>query len=176
MSAFANTDRRFRFERDVDVSGVSGVGVVATGILFADGQAVVRWIVADKPQSTVVYATLADAVLIHGHDGKTRLVFEDVLDDAAPAPFAQAIPLGTEFEVGDRTMLPTRYAVHSAMMQQEGVPAAPMILVDLDGLTDAGNASLRLLIPEPLAIAIRDAVNVSLKQLENVRRGRPAGS
>jgi hypothetical protein len=74
---FVNRDRRFRFERDVDVSGVSGVGVVATGILFADGQAVVRWIVPDKPQSTVVYSSLHDAELIHGHDGKTRLVFDD---------------------------------------------------------------------------------------------------
>lgn len=80
MSGFVNLDRRFRFERDVDVSGVSGTGVVATGVLFADGQVVVRWIVPDKPQSTVVYATLADAQLIHGHDGKTRLVFEGVLE------------------------------------------------------------------------------------------------
>lgn len=74
---FVNRDRRFHFERDADVSGVSGIGVVATGTLFADGQAVVRWIVADKPQSTVVYSSLHDAELIHGHDGKTRLVFDD---------------------------------------------------------------------------------------------------
>jgi hypothetical protein len=81
---FTNRDRRFHFARDVDVSGVSGTGVVATGVLFADGQAVVRWIVDDKPQSTVVYADLVDAELIHGHDGKTRLVFDDV--DPEPAP------------------------------------------------------------------------------------------
>lgn len=82
---FTNHDRRFRFERDADVSGVSGTGVVATGILFADGQAVVRWIVADKPQSTVVYSSLHDAELIHGHDGKTRLVFDDAYDPSTPA-------------------------------------------------------------------------------------------
>lgn len=77
MIDFANRDRRFHFERDEDVSGVSGVGIVATGILFADGQAVVRWTVPDKPQSTVVYSSADDARAIHGHDGKTRLVYDD---------------------------------------------------------------------------------------------------
>ncbi|MEP6477833.1 MAG: hypothetical protein ABJB03_00450 [Rhodoglobus sp.] len=84
---------------------------------------------------------------------------------------AEAIPPGAEFEVGGKTMLPHRYAVHSAMLQQEGVAGEPMILVDLDGPTDTGEASLRLLIPEALAVAIRDAVNVSLAQLEQLRRG-----
>jgi hypothetical protein len=82
---------------------------------------------------------------------------------------AEAIPLGSEFEVGGQTMLPHRYAVHSAMLLNEGGASEPMILVDLDGLTDAGQASLRLLIPEALAIAIRDGVNVSLAQLEHLR-------
>lgn len=86
---------------------------------------------------------------------------------------AHALPLGSEFEVGGKTMLPTRYAVHSAMLQQENTPAEPMVLIDLDGITDAGNATLRLLVPEALAAAIRDAVTVSLEQLANVRRGGP---
>ncbi|MBY0396481.1 MAG: hypothetical protein K2X91_08435 [Thermoleophilia bacterium] len=82
---FVNRDRRFHFERVEDVSGVSGTGVVATGILFADGQAIVRWIVGDKPQSTVLYSSLHDAEAIHGHDGKTRLVFDDDYDPSTPA-------------------------------------------------------------------------------------------
>ena len=84
---------------------------------------------------------------------------------------AESIPLGSEFEVGGKTMLPHRYAVHSAMLLNDADVSEPMILVDLDGLTDAGEASLRLLIPEALAVAIRDAVNVSLAQLEQLRRG-----
>ena len=68
--------RRFELHRDVDVSGVSGVGVVAEGVAFSDGTSVVRWIVGDH-HSTVVWADVESVVAIHGHNGATRLVWVD---------------------------------------------------------------------------------------------------
>lgn len=34
---------RFELHRDTDVSGVSGVGIVADGVVFPDGTAVLQW-------------------------------------------------------------------------------------------------------------------------------------
>jgi len=62
----------FKMVRDVDVTGISGTGVVATGVEFDDGTVVIRW-QGERP-STVIWASLRDAVAIHGHDGKTRFV------------------------------------------------------------------------------------------------------
>jgi hypothetical protein len=64
----------FVLRRDEDVTGVSGAGDVAEGALFDDGTTVVRWR-GDRP-STVVWSSLDDAVAIHGHDGRTRVVWD----------------------------------------------------------------------------------------------------
>lgn len=66
--------RTFRLERDHDVSGVSGTGVVAEGIEFADGHCAVRWITGEH-RSTVVWDSVASVEAIHGHNGATRVVF-----------------------------------------------------------------------------------------------------
>ena len=65
--------RPFALYRHQDVSGVSGVGTVAHGTQFADGQVVIRWLGAFP--STVVWNSLDDAMRVHGHDGKTRVVW-----------------------------------------------------------------------------------------------------
>jgi hypothetical protein len=65
--------RTFELIRDEDVTGVSGTGVVADGVVFDDGITVLRW--RGERRSTVVWASVDDAVAIHGHDGKTRLVY-----------------------------------------------------------------------------------------------------
>lgn len=67
--------RLFRLERDVDHTGVSGVGVVAHGVLWPDGTVTLRW-VSERP-STVNWACLDDARHVHGHGGDTRFVFDD---------------------------------------------------------------------------------------------------
>lgn len=61
-------------ERDEDVSGVSGTGVVAYGCVFPDGSVVLRWDTLVK--STVFYESVEDMVAIVGHGGKTRVVFD----------------------------------------------------------------------------------------------------
>lgn len=83
--------RRFELHRDHDVSGVSGEGVVAEGVLFDDplrvelpdgsvldlkpGWVVVRWL--GELSSTVFWRSIDDAVAIHGHGGATRFVWAD---------------------------------------------------------------------------------------------------
>lgn len=65
--------RAFRLERDEDESGVSGTGIVAHGVQFADGQCVLWW---PNHHSIAVYPSVSALVAIHGHNGKTRLEFE----------------------------------------------------------------------------------------------------
>lgn len=70
------TARRFHLERDADVTGISGTGVVAEGVVFSDGHAAVRWVVGEH-RSTVVWESVDSVVAIHGHNGATRLVWDD---------------------------------------------------------------------------------------------------
>ena len=67
--------RRFHFLRLEDASGVSGCGRVAEGVVFSNGKVAVEWLSAHA--STVLYDNLADVELIHGHQGRTKIVFED---------------------------------------------------------------------------------------------------
>lgn len=64
----------FQLIRDEDVTGVSGTGVVAEGVQFSDGRVVLRWVVGQH-RSTVNWDTIGSVEQIHGHDGKTRIVF-----------------------------------------------------------------------------------------------------
>ena len=63
----------FRLIREVDETGVSGTGHVADGVVWHDGTVAVRW--RTDTRSTVVYDSLADVEKIHGHGGKTRVVW-----------------------------------------------------------------------------------------------------
>lgn len=67
--------RTFRLERDEDVTGVSGTGVVARGVEFDDGSCVIRWHGRDR--STVLWPDVEAAERIHGHNGTTRFVFDE---------------------------------------------------------------------------------------------------
>lgn len=57
--------KTFYMTRDYDESGVSGTGKVLEGIVFSDGQTVIRWCVKGKPNSTAIYSTFEDFELIH---------------------------------------------------------------------------------------------------------------
>lgn len=70
--------RRFRLVRDVDVTGVSGTGVVACGVQFADGKVVTRWDgTASGIAQTCVWDSITDVAAIHGHGGTTRIQWID---------------------------------------------------------------------------------------------------
>jgi hypothetical protein len=70
-----DTSRRFVLERTEDVSGVSGVGTVADGVVWPNGLVTICW--RGEYSSVVVWQNLDDAMTIHGHDGATKAVFID---------------------------------------------------------------------------------------------------
>ena len=69
--------KRFHLQRDEDVSGVSGTGVVAEGVLFADDVVVIRWL-GGFPTSVVWHDRGIESVIaVHGHDGRSHIVWID---------------------------------------------------------------------------------------------------
>jgi hypothetical protein len=72
----APTARRFVLQRDEDETGVSGVGQVAEGVEFTDGRVALRWIVGEH-RSTVTWDNIDNVEAIHGHNGRTRIVWVD---------------------------------------------------------------------------------------------------
>lgn len=67
--------RTFLLERTEDESGVSGTGEVAEGVQFSDGLCVMRWLTTTT--STAIYRSVKELISIHGHQGKTVVVFAD---------------------------------------------------------------------------------------------------
>lgn len=65
--------RLFQLHRDEDETGISGTGVVAEGVEFSDGRCAMRWLTGVS--STAVYDSAADLATIHGHGGRTRMVY-----------------------------------------------------------------------------------------------------
>jgi hypothetical protein len=67
--------RRFVLERAEDVSGTSGVGVVAEGVEFTTGRCVIHWLT--QLDSVAIYDNVRVLDLIHGHSGKTHVRWID---------------------------------------------------------------------------------------------------
>lgn len=66
--------RLFYLDREIDDSGVSGIGRVAEGVKFDDGVCVLHWIVGEV-RSTTVYNTTEEMIKIHGHGNHTHLTW-----------------------------------------------------------------------------------------------------
>lgn len=64
--------RLFQLHRDRDLTGYSGTGVVADGVVWPDGSVSMRW--RGPIRTTVDASSLDDIQTIHGHDGATRVV------------------------------------------------------------------------------------------------------
>lgn len=67
--------RRFQLIRSEDVSGCSGCGVVAEGVLWTAGHVSTTWLV--DPFSENRYSSLAALLKVHGHVGRTVVQFLD---------------------------------------------------------------------------------------------------
>jgi hypothetical protein len=68
--------KTFKMYRHEDVSGVSGCGVVAEGCLICDtGEIIIRWI--GSHSSINIYHSLDDALFIHGHQNRTKIIFDE---------------------------------------------------------------------------------------------------
>lgn len=70
------TLKTFRLVRTEDVSGVSGTGTVAMGVVFPDGHAAMRWTVGDH-RSTVTWDSVESIEAVHGHGGRTTIQWEE---------------------------------------------------------------------------------------------------
>lgn len=67
--------RNFNLVRDIDVSGVSGTGLVAQGTVFDNGKVAMCWLT--DTSSIAVYDELAHVAIIHGHNGATYIEWAD---------------------------------------------------------------------------------------------------
>lgn len=72
--------RTFILYRDVDVTGISGTGPVADGVVFPDGVTVMRWRDVQGPNAErgvrptiVVHESPESVEALHGHGGATRI-------------------------------------------------------------------------------------------------------
>ena len=75
--------RRFHLERDIDETGVSGVGRVAEGVQFSHGLCALTWLTEQHQinghvwSSIAAYPSIETIELVHGHGGLTRIVWDD---------------------------------------------------------------------------------------------------
>lgn len=73
MSENWDSTRNFLLKRIEDESGVSGTGIVAEGIIFSNGKCALSWLT--ETTSIAVYDSIDDLEKIHGHNGKTIVVY-----------------------------------------------------------------------------------------------------
>ena len=64
----------FKLIRRVDVSGVSGTGTVAEGVIFHDGEVALSWF--GERHCVSVWNHIEDLISVHGHDGLTEVVYD----------------------------------------------------------------------------------------------------
>jgi len=76
--------RMFELVRHHDVSGVSGTGIVAEGVVWTDGAVALRWY-GEHP-STAVWSSLDDLLAVHGHAGETWVHWVGVSVTPPPSP------------------------------------------------------------------------------------------
>lgn len=66
--------KTFHLERMEDVSNFSGTGKVAQGVVFDNGWCAMTWLTALS--SVAFYPDAEILIAIHGHEGKTKLVWD----------------------------------------------------------------------------------------------------
>jgi hypothetical protein len=67
--------RKLVLHRKSDVSGNSGTGVVAIGIVFPSGMVVIEWTTVEK--SMGIYHSVSQLEALHGHSGATEVRYID---------------------------------------------------------------------------------------------------
>ncbi|MGH3646655.1 MAG: hypothetical protein ACRDTM_05715 [Micromonosporaceae bacterium] len=74
--ATAELPRLFALYRHLDLSGVSGTGVVAYGTVYPSGRVTLCWLGRTTGHPSVgVYDALSAVTAIHGHHGHTEIVW-----------------------------------------------------------------------------------------------------
>jgi len=80
----------FWLQRVEDDSGVSGVGLVAEGVIFSNGWCALTWLT--ELTSVAFYRNVEDVEAIHGHDGKTKIVTGEEVRSSKDSPSTGAYP------------------------------------------------------------------------------------
>jgi len=71
--------RRFYLNRNEDLSKISGIGLVAFGVLLPSGKVIIEWIVGEHP-SIETHNSIDDCMAIHSHGTATTTLWIDPLD------------------------------------------------------------------------------------------------
>lgn len=73
LAALTPASTPFVLRRTTDVTGVSGTGVIADGVVFPDGRVATRWRDTMGVAQTCAWDRLSHVQKIHGHNGATRV-------------------------------------------------------------------------------------------------------
>jgi hypothetical protein len=74
----------FYLYRKRDVSGVSGTGVVAVGVVLPSGKAVLEW--CSRWPTVTLFHSVDQILRIHGHGGATEVRWGPIPDPALEVP------------------------------------------------------------------------------------------
>ncbi len=69
--------RLFVLDRKKDMTGTSGVGIVAEGVCFSNGKVALHWL--SHLGAVNVYDSMEVCEVLHGHSGSTSVVWKDEL-------------------------------------------------------------------------------------------------
>lgn len=67
--------KTFKLIRNEDLTGVSGTGEVAEGVIFYNGWVSMVW--KTTINSLVFYPSIENVIKIHGHDGRTTIAYDN---------------------------------------------------------------------------------------------------
>ena len=65
--------RHFWLLRLADASGISGTGIVAEGTILSNGWCVLNWLATETAMA--FYPSIKAIEKVHGHEGRTRVVY-----------------------------------------------------------------------------------------------------
>jgi len=63
----------FQLNRIIDKSGVSGLGIIAEGVLFSNGKICIRWI--GQYSSLVIWDSIEDLKNVNLHNNNTEIIW-----------------------------------------------------------------------------------------------------
>ncbi|MEU1078184.1 hypothetical protein ABZ404_36965 [Streptomyces sp. NPDC005878] len=156
--------RRFYFQRHEDVTGASGTGQVADGVLWPDGSADVRW--RGPRPSAVHWDRFEDAVAIHGHGGATQIVWLDP-EPAAPLVASTApVPAELRDRIAEALM---RWSERNSSPQYASMRRPETVRANAYSRADAVLSELPA--PDDRAAILREAANVAGECAEEMRGG-----
>ena len=73
--------KHFYLQRNEDVSGKSGTGIVARGVIFESGKIIMEW--RTYTHSLSIFDSLENLIEVHGHEGKTQVIMGDPTECAS---------------------------------------------------------------------------------------------